>query len=49
MLLRIFFSAALLAVGYYVGKQVGRSEHIRHSLHDNDDPLHDVTDKSIRP
>ncbi len=32
MLLRLIAGAALLTFGYYLGKQVGRMEHIREEL-----------------
>jgi len=49
MLIRVIIGAALLIVGYYVGKQVGRGEPIRASLKNDDGQEHDVTNKSIRP
>lgn len=32
MLLRMIGSLAIVAFGYYVGKQVGRNEHVREEL-----------------
>jgi len=49
MIVRLFISAGLVALGYYVGKQIGRDEHIRHSLDQSNDKEHDVTNKTIHP
>jgi len=32
MIFRILFSASLFALGYYIGKEIGRTEPIRNSL-----------------
>ncbi|MGD8785294.1 MAG: hypothetical protein PVG75_12700 [Thioalkalispiraceae bacterium] len=32
MLFRLISSAALIAVGYYIGYQIGKTEHIRQEL-----------------
>lgn len=37
MLLRLITGIALATFGYYVGKQVGRNEHIREELEESDD------------
>jgi hypothetical protein len=37
MLLRLITGIALATFGYYVGKQVGRNEHIREELAESDD------------
>jgi hypothetical protein len=37
MILRLIAGVALATFGYYVGKQVGRDEHIRDELENEDD------------
>ncbi|MGD8556999.1 MAG: hypothetical protein PVJ14_06580 [Chromatiales bacterium] len=37
MILRLIAGVALATFGYYVGKQVGRNEHIREELEEEDD------------
>lgn len=37
MIFRLIAGVALAAFGYYVGKQVGRNEHIREKLENEDD------------
>lgn len=37
MLMRLITGVALATLGYYIGKQVGRNEHIRDELSERDD------------
>ena len=37
MIFRLIAGVALATFGYYVGKQVGRNEHIREKLENEDD------------
>ncbi|MEJ2310179.1 MAG: hypothetical protein P8Z31_07785 [Gammaproteobacteria bacterium] len=37
MLMRLITGVALATLGYYIGKQVGRNEHIREALSERDD------------
>jgi len=50
MVFRVFVSLGLLALGYYVGREIGRGEPIRREMENlRDDERRKVEDASTQP
>jgi len=49
MLIRLITTAVVFGLGYYLGREIGRTESIREELERNRTPAEPPTDKSDHP
>jgi hypothetical protein len=49
MLVRVAFGVGLLALGYFVGREIGRNESLRHTLDQGDPPEDPAPGKARGP
>ena len=49
MIYKLIVNAAFLAAGYYIGKQIGQSKHIREELQESENSASIAEKKPVKP